>query len=156
MDWAELEEDFLRITREIVWATVASVDTQGRPRNRMLHPYWEVVDGTPVLGRDEPVAAEGEAPGRDPLRRGLLLVRQAGDRQRRVQASRAPDQNERVWQLFLDAEPPLGYDPGDMPQWKDGPIDSEFEALRLDPWRVMLLSAEDAATRNWYQRVWRP
>jgi hypothetical protein len=27
--------------------------------------------------------------------------------------------------------------------------------LRFDPWRLMLLTAEDAAAGNWYQRVWR-
>jgi hypothetical protein len=67
----------------------------------------------------------------------------------------ADDQRERVWQLFLDAEPPLGYDPGAIPQWKDGPLGGAFAALRLDPWRLMMLTAEDMATGNWYRRVWR-
>ena len=44
----EISADFLRITGEVVWATVATVDTRGRPRTRVLHPYWEVVDGQPV------------------------------------------------------------------------------------------------------------
>ena len=156
MDWAELEEDFLRITREIVWATVATVDTQGRPRSRVLHPYWEVVDGAPVgwIGTSRsPLKARHLAAN------PFVSVSYWSEKQETVnaecKASWAPDQKERVWQLFLDADPPLGYDPASMPQWKDGPTGGEFEALRLDPWRVMLLSAEDAATGNWYQRVWR-
>jgi hypothetical protein len=69
-------------------------------------------------------------------------------------ASWADDQNERVWQLFLDAEPPLGYDPADIPPWKEGPTAGAFAALRLDPWRILLLSAEDAAAGRWYERFW--
>jgi hypothetical protein len=71
-------------------------------------------------------------------------------------ASWADDDRERVWQLFLDAEPPLGYDPAAIPRWKGGPLAGEWAVLRLDPWRLMLLTAEDAAAGNWYERVWRP
>jgi len=46
--FAVLEEDFLRITREVVLCTVTTVDGQGRPRSRILHPVWEVRDGRPV------------------------------------------------------------------------------------------------------------
>jgi hypothetical protein len=46
--FASIEADFLRITSEVAWATVATVDEEGRPRTRILHPYWESVDGRPV------------------------------------------------------------------------------------------------------------
>lgn len=52
---AEIEGDFLRITADVVWCTVATVDRRGRPRTRILHPIWEVVDGRPV-GWSEPAA----------------------------------------------------------------------------------------------------
>jgi hypothetical protein len=32
--FASIEADFLRITSEVVWATVATVDGEGRPRTR--------------------------------------------------------------------------------------------------------------------------
>jgi hypothetical protein len=35
-----IEEDFLRISAEAAWATVATVDAKGRPRTRIRHPYW--------------------------------------------------------------------------------------------------------------------
>src|SRR5687767_13810117 len=38
--------------------------------------------------------------------------------------------------------------------WKEGPSAGVFAALRLDPWRVLILSAEDAAAGRWYQRYW--
>jgi hypothetical protein len=156
MEFGELEADFLRITREIAWSTVATVDTQGRPRTRILHPIWEVVDGAPVgwVGTT-----------RSPMKTKHLAANSYvscaywSPKQETVhadcRASWAPDERERVWQMFLDADPPQGYDPGNLPQWKDGPLGGSFEVLRLDPWRVMLLSEEDMAKGNWYQRVWR-
>jgi hypothetical protein len=37
-----------------------------------------------------------------------------------------------------------------------GARSGEWAVLRLDPWRVMILTAADAAAGRWYQRVWRP
>src|SRR4051794_5056923 len=38
--------DFVRIAHRIVWCTLATVDRRGRPRSRVVHPYWERdVDG---------------------------------------------------------------------------------------------------------------
>jgi hypothetical protein len=157
MEFSELQDDFLRITGDVVWSTMATVDTRGRPRTRVVHPIWEVVDGRPVgwvgtsrsplktrhLGANPYVSMSYWSPKQETAHADC-------------RASWAEDQNERVWQLYVDAEPPLGYDPATIPPWKDGPLAGEFQALRLDPWRVMLLSAEDAAQGNWYQRVWRP
>ena len=60
-----------------------------------------------------------------------------------------------MWNLYLEAEPPLGYDPGNLPMWKDGPLGGVFTVLRLDPWRVMVLTNEDAAAGRFYKRYWR-
>ena len=54
---------------------------------------------------------------------------------------------ESVWNAFKDAPPPVGYDPGIIPQW-DSPKSDAFAALRLEPWRLrvfpgtMLLQGE--------------
>ena len=32
---------FVEIAHRIVWATAATVDPQGRPWTRVLHPIWE-------------------------------------------------------------------------------------------------------------------
>jgi hypothetical protein len=42
------EEDFLRITADIVWCTLTTVDRKGRPRSRVVHPIFTVADGQPV------------------------------------------------------------------------------------------------------------
>jgi hypothetical protein len=107
------------------------------------------------LGRHEQVAAEGEASRGEPAR--VLFVWSPKQETAHVEcrASWADEERERVWRLFVDAPPPLGYDPGAMPRWKDGPLGGAFAALRLDPWRLMILTAEDAAEGRWYERVWR-
>jgi uncharacterized pyridoxamine 5'-phosphate oxidase family protein len=112
----EISEDFLGIVGEVAWATVATVDTRGRPRTRVLHPYWEVVDGQPVgwIGTS-----------RSPLKTKHLeanphvSVSYWSPKQETVyadcRAEWADEERERVWQLYPDAEPPLGYDPGALP-----------------------------------------
>ena len=154
--FSDVRDEMLRITAEVAWATVATVDTRGRPRTRMLHPIWEVVDEGPVgwIGTS-----------RSPLKTRHLEANphcscsywspKHETAHAECRASWAPDERERVWGLFLDAEPPLGYDPASIPPWKDGPLGGAFDVLRLDPWRIMLLTAEDLASGNWYQRVWR-
>jgi hypothetical protein len=46
--FSELEEDFLRITTATVFSTATTVDPDGRPRNRVLHPIFVVRDGEPI------------------------------------------------------------------------------------------------------------
>ena len=40
---------FIEMAHSIVWASVATVDENGRPRTRILHPIWEW-DGTDLFG----------------------------------------------------------------------------------------------------------
>ncbi len=53
----------------------------------------------------------------------------------------------RIWDLFMNASAPVGYDPGITPAWEE-PTQPEFAVLRLDPWRLrvfpgtMLLAGE--------------
>jgi hypothetical protein len=32
---------FVEMAHRIVWASAATVDARGRPRSRILHPFWE-------------------------------------------------------------------------------------------------------------------
>ena len=36
-----VEDEFIAVAHRIVWCGVATVDRRGRPRSRILHPYWE-------------------------------------------------------------------------------------------------------------------
>ena len=40
---------FLKMAHQIVWCTVATVDSDGRPRSRILHPIWQW-DGRELIG----------------------------------------------------------------------------------------------------------
>ena len=40
---------FVGLAHSIVWASAATVDANGRPRSRVLHPIWEW-DGTDIFG----------------------------------------------------------------------------------------------------------
>jgi hypothetical protein len=151
-----IEEDFLRISAEVAWATVATVDSKGRPRTRILHPYWEVVDGRPVgwVGTSRsPMKSKHLAA--NPFVSVAYWSPKQETAHAECRASWADEERERLWELYRAAEPPLGYDPGDMAPWKDGPLGGVFAALRLDPWRVMVLTSGDVAGGRFYERYWR-
>ena len=40
-DFSEIEDEFNARVQRIVWCTVTTVDEEGRPRARILHPVWE-------------------------------------------------------------------------------------------------------------------
>ena len=130
---------FVDLAHHIVWATVSTVDGQGRPRSRILHPYW-LWDSTELVG--------WIATGPTPLKRAHL------ERVPYVSVSYwSPEQDtctaecratlvyddetrQRVWQMFKEAPAPVGYDPMIVPPWKDGPTSPAFAAMRLEPWRL--------------------
>jgi hypothetical protein len=39
-------EQFLAIAHRVVWCTMATVDRRNRPRSRIVHPVWEISEGT--------------------------------------------------------------------------------------------------------------
>ncbi|MGK5550913.1 pyridoxamine 5'-phosphate oxidase family protein [Actinomadura kijaniata] len=142
--FADLEELFLRFTREIVWCTVTTVSPGGRPRSRILHPVWEVVDGRPVgwvftgrtpvktrhLAANPHVAFSYWTPSHDTVLGEAV-------------ASWVEDQEVRrhVWDLITTAPPPLGYDLTGF--GLSGPRDAAFTPLRLDATRVQVLDGSD-------------
>jgi hypothetical protein len=47
----------------------------------------------------------------------------------------------RIWALFKDTPPPVGYDPGHF--WPGGPDDVSFGVLKLTPIRIELWTGQD-------------
>jgi hypothetical protein len=141
---------FIEMAHRIVWCSVATVDHQGRPRSRILHPIWEW-DGTRLTG--------WIATGPTPTKRSHLA------RSPYVSCSYWTDNHDTcladcraewhfddetridVWNKFKNAPAPVGYDPAIIAGWTSPTADS-FAALRLEPWRLrvfpgtMLLAAE--------------
>ena len=126
----------------IVWSTVATVDAQGRPRSRVLHPFWQW-DGTQLVGwiatsptptkrvhlAASPFASVGYwAPSQDTCTAECRAELVYDDDTRRM-----------VWDLFEHGPEPVGYDPRIVPQWAGGPTSDAFAAIRLEPWRLRVM-----------------
>ena len=141
-DLARIAPAFIDMAHRIVWATVSTVDRQGRPRSRILHPYW-IWDGEALVG--------WIATGPTPLKRAHLErtpfvsvnywspEQDTCTAECRATWSFDDETRQWVWQLFKEGPAPVGYDPAIVPAWKDGPTSAAFAALRLDPWRLRVL-----------------
>lgn len=151
----EIEPDVQARSSRIAWATVATVDRQGRPRTRILHPIWETVDGKPVgfIATDR-ASHKGKHLASNP-NVSVSYWDQAHE-QMYVDAvaewADDPAEKRRVWDLFKNAPPPLGYDPAMI--WPDGPEGARFGVLKLTPWRIELFSLGDMFSGK-PPRVWR-
>ena len=147
-DFAELEPEFTRRVSRIVWCSVATIDRAGNPRTRILHPIWEVIDGVPVgyiaTGRH---SLKEKHIARNPYV-SLSYWDQAQEQvyvDAKASWSDAPEERQRIWDLFKNTPPPLGYDPGMI--WQGGPLADDFGVLHLAPSRVEIWSLEDLAKR---------
>lgn len=140
-DFAELQAEFMKRVGRIVWCTVATVDRQNRPRTRILHPIWEVVEGQPVgyiaTGRhshkEKHLAAKPYV--------SLSYWDQVHEQiyiDAKSEWSDAPAERQRIWDLYKNTPPPLGYDPGMI--WATGPLADDFGVLRLRPTRIEMFS----------------
>ena len=149
--FVDIEEEFNKRVNRIVWCTVATVDRQGRPTSRILHPIWEGSTGWILTGRDSPKAAQIEA--------NPFVSLSYWDQQHeqiyvecRAEFEEDAAEKSRMWELFKGTPEPMGYDPGLF--WKDAE-DPTYGALKLAPWRVVLFSLNDLFTGKEAQ-VWQP
>ena len=141
-DLSSIAPAFVDMAHRIVWATVATVDSEGRPRGRILHPYWRwdgaaltgwiATSPTPIkrahLERTPFVSVTYWAPGHDTCTaecRATWILDDAG--------------RDEVWRMFVEAPEPVRYDPATIPPWAGGPTSAAFAGLRLDPWRLRVL-----------------
>jgi hypothetical protein len=151
--FADFRPDFLRLTTDIVWCSLTTLDRHNRPRSRIVHPIWEVADDQPIgwlatrrspvktahLAHSPHVACVYWRPSHDAVLLQCLATWEDGS-----------DHKARIWDLFKATPPPLGYDPGTI--WSGGPADPDYSLLRLDPWRVQIVTVETLASRR--PRVW--
>lgn len=147
---------FVEIAHRIVWATVATVGPDLRPRSRILHPIWEW-DGTVLTG--------WISTGPTPLKAAHLQhtpfvsvsywdqAHDVATAECRATWHHDDATCRRIWDRFVDAPEPLGYDPSIIPAWT-APTDEAFAVLRLDPWRLRAFPAA-ALTGQGTIRTWR-
>jgi len=135
---AEIAPAFVEMAHRIVWATVATVDTNDRPRSRILHPIWEW-DGASLIGwiATGPTPVKTAHLDRNPFVSVNYWNPSHDIATAECRATLLLDDETRiaVWDRFLHGPEPVGYDPSMIPVW-DSPTSDSFAALRLDPWRL--------------------
>lgn len=154
---ADTAPAFVDIAHRVVWATVATVDADGRPWTRVMHPIWEW-DGQQLTG--------WVATGPTPTKQAHLAAHpyvsvnywhpSHDTASAECHAQLLTDDATRawLWERFVSTPEPLGYDPSIIPAW-DGPLSPAFAALRLDPWRVraqpgaVMLEGRADLLRHW-------
>ncbi len=135
----EIETRLRLITDRIVWCTFATVDRSGKPRSRILHPIWEGPTGWIATGRhshkEKHLASNPfvSLTYWDPTHEQAMIDCEAAWED-------GPGEKQRVWTLFRNTPPPLGYDLGML--WKNVE-DPTFGLLRLRPWRISVGSLGD-------------
>lgn len=132
---------FVEMAHRIVWCTVATTDTAGRPRTRVLHPIWEW-DGSTLTGwiATSPNGLKGKHLASTPF---LSLTYWASDHDTcsaecDVEWLTDPAEREAAWTRFATAPEPVGYDPTIVPGWDDA-ASPEFGVLRLRPQRLRVM-----------------
>jgi hypothetical protein len=140
---------FVEMAHRIVWCSAATVDAKGRPRSRILHPIWRW-DGARLIGwiGTNPTPTKQAHLQASPY---VSVNYWAPSHDTCVAECRASwgfdnDTRETVWNLFLNAPPPVGYNPTIVPAWVDPQCDA-FAVIRLEPWRLRVVPAS-ALTGN--------
>jgi general stress protein 26 len=129
---------FIEMAHRIVWCSAATVDALGRPRSRILHPIWQWDDQdltgwistTPTtikrahIKNNPFISLNYWSPSQDTCVAECHVSWVLDDETR-----------AHIWNLFLNAPEPLGYDPSIIPAWRS-PTSQAFAVLRLTPWRL--------------------
>lgn len=147
-NFADIEQEFIKRAHTMVWCNVATVDEQGRPRSRILHPIWEGAVGWVATYRNSPKGAHlAHNPYVSLAYISDIMKPAYVDCTARWVDDLAVKQH--VWNLFLKAPPPLGYDPAQIFHSVDH---ENFGVLQFTPWQIQLTTLGQRP----YSYVWRP
>jgi general stress protein 26 len=133
-DFGAIAEAFAQRIRQAVWCNAATIDRQGRPRSRVIHPIWDGTVGyvtsavrTAKLQQIAAVPWISLAYIMEPFRPTYIECAAT------VQNDR--ETRHMVWDLFAQTPEPLG---GDLSAtW--GAVDNpDYVIVRLEPWRIEL------------------
>jgi hypothetical protein len=118
VSFPEIEAEFIERVHRVVWCNMGTTDTKGRVRSRIVHPIWEGPTGWVVTRRYSPKAKHL---AQNPY---VSLAYMWVDE---------PAAKQHVWDIFIAAPPPLGYDPASIFQAVDHP---DSGVLKFTPWRI--------------------
>jgi hypothetical protein len=147
-DLATTASKFIDMAHKIVWCNVATVDKQGRPRSRVLHPIWEF-DGDSLVGW----IATGPTPTKlahieaSPFVSCNYWSPEQDTCVAECAASWVTDAagKKAVWDKLANGPEPVGYDPAMIPGWENSESPG-FTGLRLDPWRLRVMPGQAMLT----------
>ena len=155
--FAELRDDLRDVLGRITYATMTTVDRQGRPRARVLIAVWEL-DG------DQPIGWLGTF--RTPVKEAHLAANPHAtfsywdQRQDTVSFDTVatwtadPDERRHAWRLYEQGSPAgVGYPPARF--WPDGPDGPAWQVLKLVPYRIQVLRGRELAA-GIPSRIWTP
>ncbi|HEX2622682.1 MAG TPA: pyridoxamine 5'-phosphate oxidase family protein, partial [Phototrophicaceae bacterium] len=142
-DFTRMETEFIQRVHTMVWCSAATIDSQQRPRSRILHPMWEVVPAgdAPVTGwitthRDSHKSRHLAVNPYVSLAYITNVMRPVYI-DCRTEWVDDLSIKQRVWEMFKNAPEPLGFDPAQDFIRYDHP---NFGLLKLIPWRIDLVS----------------
>lgn len=132
---------FVEIAHRIVWCTVATVDSAGRPRTRILHPIW-TWDGADLTGW---IASSPLSPKARHIEGNHNVSATYWDATHdtctvdaSVEWCNDLETRRETWDRFAGAEEPLGYDPSIIAPWTSPDVES-FGVLKLTPQRLRVM-----------------
>lgn len=146
--FADIADEFLERVNKMVWCNVATIDRNGRPRSRILHPLWQENVGWITTRRGSPKAKHLEE-------HPFVSLAYIADVVKPVYVDCAAvwvddlALKQRIWHLLQTTPPPLGFDPAPM---YGSPEHSDFGLLKLTPWRIEVTSVDTipAVRKIWY------
>ncbi len=142
-DLAGIAPAFVEMAHKIVWCNVATVDKQGRPRSRVLHPIWEW-DGENLVGWIATSATPTKVSHLEasPYVSCNYWTPEQDTCVAECAASWVSDAAGKaaVWDKLANGPAPVGYDPAMIPGWEVSESPG-FVGLRLDPWRLRVMPA---------------
>ncbi len=148
--FTEIESEFAATVSRVVWATVTTVDADGRPFSRILHPIWDGSTGWIATGRH--TLKTKHLAGNPAV--AVAYWDQAHDSvmaQCRADWCDDVPTKQHVWDLFKSTPPPLGYDPALF--FQGDATAPDFGVLKLTPWRIDVWSLA-ALMRREKARIW--
>ena len=143
---------FVEMAHRIVWCTAASVDPTGRPRTRILHPFWQW-DGSGLVG--------WIATGRTPVKEShlahapYLSLNYWAPNHDTCSADcdasweDTDEAKTRVWDLFANGPEPVGYDPAIVPRLEGRPARWSVQRAAPRPVPAAGVPGHRVARRRW-------
>ena len=148
--FAEIEEEFHARVSKIVWCTFTTINSQDRPRSRILHPLWEGSTGWIATSK---LGLKGKHIAHNPF---VSLTYWTPEHQQVYVECKAEwidelDEKKRLWDVFKNTSPPLGYDLAMFFQTVENPA---LSMMKLTPWRIELFSLGDLMSQT-EPKIWR-